>query len=130
MRGTANWEPVVYTADTGASRTIISIRVYNKIPEASHPKLDYSACIVGAGGAPIKGVGKAGFNITLGPLELQQEVFVADIEDDALMGYDILRGSNRGLADILTSKNRIELGGVDILTFQIGCCYEPGVSRK
>ena len=121
MRGTANGEPVVYTADTGASRTIISTRVYNKISEASRPELDHSACIVGAGGALIKGVGKAVFNISLGPLELQQEVFVADIEDEALLGYDILRGSNRGPADILLSKNRIELGGVDIPTFQIGC---------
>ena len=46
-------------------------------------------------------------------------MFVADIEDDALLGYEILGGSDGKPADILLSRNKIVLDGVDIPAFQI-----------
>lgn len=120
VRGMVNGEPVMYTADTGASRTIISNRVFQRIPEEKRPVLDQSMRLIGAGGTPIKGAGKAKFNLSLGPLDLLREVIVAEIEDDALLGYDILRGSGDGPADILLSSNKIVLEGVEIPVTQIG----------
>jgi hypothetical protein len=120
LKGTVNGEDVVFTADTGASMTIISKRVYNKIPEVKCPVLDHSVDIVGAGGAIIRGIGRAEFGLTLGSMMLLQNVLVAEIEDDALLGYDILRGSNGEPADILLSRNKVVLNGVDIPIFQVG----------
>ena len=119
VKGSVNGQSVVYTADTGASRTIISSRVYYKIPEANRPNLVRSTNIVGAGGAPIRGTGKAEFEMTLGSLQLHREVYVADIEDDALLGYDILMGSDGAPADILLSQDKIVLDGVEVPIFQV-----------
>ncbi|KAH3838463.1 hypothetical protein DPMN_111872 [Dreissena polymorpha] len=44
---------------------------------------------------------------------------VADIEDDALLGYDILKGQNGRPADILLSQNIILLDGMEIPIFQV-----------
>ena len=49
LRGIANEEEVVHTADTRASWTIISTRVYNRTGKAKRPVLDHSVNIVGAG---------------------------------------------------------------------------------
>ena len=118
--GSVNGMPVTFTADTGASRTIISNRVYESLPVEKRPSLNHSSRLIGAGGAPINGAGKAKFEISLGPLDLLPEVLVAEIEDDALLGYDILRGSEGRPADILLSSNRIVLDGVSIPVVQIG----------
>ena len=120
VKGMVNGEPVTFTADTGASKTIISTKVYEKIPVARRPVLDQSLRLIGAGGAPIKGAGRAEVDLKLGPLELRRDVMVAEIEDDALLGYDILMGSTNGPADILLSSNKIVLDGVDIPVIQIG----------
>ena len=69
---------------------------------------------MGAGGGPIRGTGKAEFEMTLGSLQLHREVYVADIEDDALLGYDILMGSDGAPADILLSQDKIVLDGVEV----------------
>ena len=118
--GSVNGVPVTFTADTGASRTIISKRLYESLPMEKRPSLNNSSRLIGAGGAPITGAGKAKFEISLGPLDLLPEVLVAEIEDDALLGYDILRGSEGRPADILLSSNRIILEGMSIPVIQVG----------
>jgi hypothetical protein len=40
------------------------------------------------------------------------EAVVADIEDEALFGYDVLEGGSQG-ADILLSQNKIILDGIE-----------------
>ncbi|KAH3755687.1 hypothetical protein DPMN_190385 [Dreissena polymorpha] len=45
---------------------------------------------------------------------------VSDIEDDALLGYEILIGQNGRPTDILLSQNRILLDGMAIPIFQVG----------
>ncbi|KAH3882643.1 hypothetical protein DPMN_006587 [Dreissena polymorpha] len=40
---------------------------------------------------------------------MTEEVIVAEIEDDALLGYDFLRRKQGRPADILLSKNKIVL---------------------
>ena len=118
IEGYVGSEQVTFTADTGASRTIISCRVYDRMDQESRPILRRSSALRGAGGAPIKERGKAAFRLILGPLEIVREAIVADISDEALLGYDILGDASEGPADILLSRNIIQLGGRDIPCIQ------------
>ena len=120
VKGSVEGVPVTFTADTGASRTVLSKRVYAKIEECLRPQLNKSGCLKGAGGMPIQEWGKAEFAFKLGPLEVIQEAIVAEIEDDVLLGFDILMGSHLGPADILLGKHQIILGGHKIPCIQIG----------
>ncbi|KAL3858790.1 hypothetical protein ACJMK2_009043 [Sinanodonta woodiana] len=95
----------MFTADTGATKTIIADRVYNQIPEEKHTLLKKSVTLAGAGGTLLKELGK---------------VIVAKIEDEGLLGIDILQNENDGPADILLSKGVIKLHGVSIPCIQIG----------
>ena len=97
---------------TGASRTIISSRVYDKMKEKSRPVLKRLSTLREAGGSPIKERGKAAFQFTLGPLEFVRQAIVTEIENEVLLGYNIL--AKEGPADILLSKNIIKLGGKEI----------------
>lgn len=99
---------------------MIATRIFKQINVGKRPVLKPASGLLGAGGAPIQGCGKAEFEFKLGPLEIIKEAVVADIEDDALLGYDVLKGSERGAADILLSRNKIILNGVDIPCFQVG----------
>ena len=119
VKGKVNSIPVTFTADTGASRTIISTRVFERIEAEQRPELERSSWLVGAGGTPIKEWGKTELTLSLGPLELIKDVIVAEIEDEALLGFDILRGSEFGPVDILLSKNRMIVDGVEIPVFQV-----------
>ena len=60
---------------------------------------------------PIKESGKAVLKLQLGQLVLNKEVIVAEIEDEALLGYDILRGESNMPTDILLSQNKNILNG-------------------
>ncbi|KAL3883170.1 hypothetical protein ACJMK2_029461 [Sinanodonta woodiana] len=110
----------MFTADTGATKTIIADRVYNQIPEEKRPLLKKSVTLAGAGGTLLKELGKATFHLELGPLILDREVIVAEIEDERLLGIDILQNENHEPADILLSKGVIKLHGVSISCIQIG----------
>lgn len=120
VHGTVNGMELIFTADTGASRTVISSKAFDKLPSTMQPKLVRSACLVGAGGVPVPEVGKGSFEISLGPHKLIKEVIVADIEDESLLGYDILMGSGQGPANIILSQNKIVLDGKEIPVFQVG----------
>lgn len=72
---------------------------------------------MGASGAPIKGVGKAELELSLGPLNLGKDL---GIEDDAVLGYDILVGGKGRPADTLLSHNKVDLNEGDLPIFQIG----------
>ncbi|KAL3883059.1 hypothetical protein ACJMK2_029352 [Sinanodonta woodiana] len=97
----------MFTADTGATKTIIADRVYNQIPEEKRPPLKKSVTLAGAGGILLKELRKATFHLELGPLLLDMEVIVAKIEDEGLLGIDILKGV-------------IKLHGISIPCIQIG----------
>ncbi|KAH3712119.1 hypothetical protein DPMN_071798 [Dreissena polymorpha] len=118
--GTVNGMELIFTADTGASRPVISSKAFDKLPSTMQPKLVRSACLVGAGSVPVPEVGKGGFEISPGPHKLIKQVIVADIEDEALLGYDILMGSGQGPAEIILSQNKIVLDGKEIPVFQVG----------
>ncbi len=82
IKGAVNNTPVTFTTDTGATRTIISDRIYNKLDPVNKPSLIKTACLTGAGGQPLREMGKATFNVQLGPITLTREVIVAEIEDE------------------------------------------------
>ena len=56
--------------------------------------------------------GRGTFNIQLGSLELVQHIIVANIEDDCLLGLDVLMKSDLGPADIKLSENKVLLNGI------------------
>lgn len=55
-----------------------------------------------------------------GTFELKREFIVADIEDEGLLGMDILFQGSEGPADILLSESIIRLNGVSIPCIQVG----------
>ncbi len=120
IKGQIEGIPILFTADTGASRTVISERVYDRMEEGQRPSLEKTSCLVGAGGSPIRERGKAMFTLQLGPLVMAREAVVAAIEDDALLGYDVLVGGENGPADILLSKGKIVLDSIEIPCIQVG----------
>ena len=128
IKGKLNGQDIYYTADTGATRTVVSERAYLKIPKDQQPKLDeYKPNIAGAGGKVIKKLGKGYFDLELGPLQLRREVLVAAIEDDVLLGMDILQNEESGSADILLSEGIINFMGKSIPCVQVGL---PDSSRQ
>ncbi|XP_053401636.1 uncharacterized protein LOC123522917 [Mercenaria mercenaria] len=120
VKGKVEGVELLFTADTGAARSVLSSRIYRKIEESQRPKLAKCGSLRGANGSPIAELGKAEFSITVGSYEMVHEVVVADIEDDALLGFNILRGSEKGPADLLLSKGMIVLDGVEIPCLQVG----------
>jgi predicted aspartyl protease len=49
--------PVQFSVDTGASRTVISTKVFNRVVERKQIELQSSSCLVGASGLPIQEFG-------------------------------------------------------------------------
>ena len=106
--------PVVFTADTGASKTVVSTEVFERIDRSRRPILSQAGGLKGAGGSMIKGRGKGSFSFSVGEYKTQVEAVVADIDDEALLGMDVLSGRTEGPADILMSKSQIIIDGVKI----------------
>jgi len=105
---------VTFTADTGASRSVVSSRVYDQLSTKDKPVLKGSVKLRGAGGSPIREKGAGEFNLILGPVKVICQAVVADIEDEVLLGLDVLAGEKDGQADIFLSKNIIKLKGKEI----------------
>ena len=61
---------LTFTADTGATRSIISPRIYNSISKQHGPTLRKSVGLSGVSGLPSKLHGCSDFRIKLGDLEL------------------------------------------------------------
>ncbi|KAH3822108.1 hypothetical protein DPMN_123879 [Dreissena polymorpha] len=63
----------------------------------------------GAGGSTIRERGTGEFNLILGPVKVICQLVVADMEDEVLLGLDVLAGEKEGQADIFLSKSIIKL---------------------
>ena len=124
MEGEIEGVKVTLTADTGATRSIISSRIYNSIPKEHQPILRKSVGLSGVSGLPLQQYGCAIFQMKLGDLILDHEFTVAEVEDEGLLGMDILFQDRDGPADILLSKNIIRLLGVRIP------CVQKGLREK
>lgn len=112
--GTVEGIKVEFTADTGAARTILSDRFYLRLPRDKRPELTETMSLVAVNGDALKVMGKAVFKIQLGNLALQREVIVAGIEDECLLGLDILLDSQFGPAVIDLNESRILMSGFEI----------------
>ena len=103
-----------FTVDTGATRTIISQEIFNRIPSEKRTQLvskEVLRPMVGANGSRINTYGRYEVEIEIGSLKLQKDVVVAEIQDEGLMGMDILdngSGDNR----IHLNPPAIEIDGV------------------
>ncbi len=56
----------------------------------------------------------------MGSLKLEKELIVAEIQDDCLLGMDILQNDQEGPSDVLLSQGIIVLRGVEIPVMQVG----------
>ncbi len=126
--GSIGGTEVAFTVDTGATHTILSSRVYDKIPELQRPKLAPGGpCPSAADGRRLDHRGSATFELCLGKLCLRKRVAVADIADDVLLGADVLVCGPQGPADLILSEGLIQLQGVSIPVRQVSAT--PGTLR-
>lgn len=114
IQGKLNGIKAIFTTDTGATRTIISDRFYNKMPEDNRPRLQPPDGLRGPNNEIIDSLGRAVFTLQLDTLVFNFDAVVATITDEVLQGFDVLLNSELGPADILLSKGEIILGGVTI----------------
>ena len=111
---------VNFTVDTGASRTVLSVRAFEEIPMSCRPNLTKSNLLACADGKPLQELGKAIFDIRLGDLNFSSELIVANIEDEALLGLDILMKAEWGPVDLKLSDGVMLFGDTCIPCTQIG----------
>jgi len=72
-----------------------------EVENVKEPRLRKTACLSEAGGTRLNEFGIANFNITLEYITLDKEIIVAEVEDDALFGIDILQNDDGGPTDLL-----------------------------
>ena len=120
IRGSIEGYPALLTTDTGASKTIISKKLYEAMKPEDRPPLGKSSKLTGAGGTTINEVGKGTFKLQLGPAEMYVEAIVAEIDDDGLLGIDLLQNGENGPTDLLMSKGVLMIAGKEVPIIQIG----------
>ena len=120
IRGSVQGYPIIFTADTGASRTIISRGTYEAMDPSDKPVLVKSTRLVGPTGTVINELGQGTFSLKLGEVEKEVEAVVADIDDDGLLGIDVLQNGNRGPADLLLSKGVLRMQDEEVPIIQVG----------
>ena len=120
VRGMVKGYPVLFTADTGASKTIISNTVFESLKEEDRPELVKTSRLAGPSGVSIEEKGKGTFSIKLGPVQMKVEAIVAAIDDDCLLGVDILQNGDNGPAFLIMSKGVIVLNKKEVPIIQVG----------
>ncbi len=100
IEGTIQNKQLSFLIDTGASVTIVKTSVYQEIPRDKRPPLEkVNVEMVAADGRSILCHGKGLFNLKIEGVELQHEVWVADISLDGILGFDFLN-SNQCYLDV------------------------------
>ena len=84
------------------------------------PELAKTSKLVGPSGDTIKEKGKGMFALKLGPVHLEIEAIVADIDDDGLLGVDVLQNGDDGPADLLLSKGVLIINRQEVPIIQVG----------
>ena len=120
IRGSVEGYPILFTTDTGASKTIVSSRIFESMRPEDRQVLAKAAKIVGASGSPIKEKGKARFSLQLGTVNLQVDAIVADIEDDGLLGVVVLQNGKDGPTDLLLTKGVLMIDNQEVPIIQVG----------
>ena len=117
IRGSAQDYPVLFTIDTGASRTLISKHVFESMKQE---ELKCSSKLVGASRAVIKTWEMGLFKLTLGPVQLEVEAIVADIDHDGLVGVDVLQNGDSRPADLMMIKDVLLIDVQEVPIIQLG----------
>ena len=112
--------PVLFTADTGAARSVLSKKVFGKIPVKYQPELNESSPLSSVNGRLLKEYGKGKFTIYLDSMKIEAELVVAEIEDEGLLGLDILIMREEGPAEIKLGSGEIVMNGTVIPCIRIG----------
>ena len=112
---------LTYTVDTGASATILSTAILAEIPAERRPKIDTEKRprFIGPTGSAIEILGKVKVKMTIGELEINREVSVANLHDECLLGADILLGLEEGPFDFFLSENKLSWNGFSIPCIQV-----------
>ena len=84
------------------------------------PALVKTSNLVGASGVSFKGIGKGTFSIKIGVVEMTVEAIVADIDDDGLLGVDVLQNNKDGPVDILLSRGVLVIDKKEVPIIQVG----------
>ena len=100
--------------DTGAEKTVVSKKVFDKINKDYQPNLVKRGKLMHAGGQAMTVYGRCKVNMILDQVNLYSEVVIAEINDEVLLGMDILKGKDGKLADIILSQSKIILNGQEI----------------
>ena len=87
---------------------------------AVRPALTKSSRLLGPSGAVIMELGKAKFSLTLGQIDTEVEAVVAEIDDDGLLGIDVLQNEDGGPADLLLSKGVLVVQDKEVPIIQVG----------
>ena len=94
INGTIQDVDIKLLIDTGACVTIISPTIFNRIPQSRRPKLTKDEVnMVAANGNQIKCWGKGVFKLQWDKTEANHTVWVADIKEDGILGFDFLRAN-------------------------------------
>ena len=104
------------TVDTGSTTTLLGEKVYLKIPKDKRPELikPLASAITTADGNMLKCLGQADFHLQMGHVNLQKSMVVTNIEDDVLLGSDLLQQDVSGPADLLLTKEKMMFRGDEI----------------
>ena len=107
-----------FTVDTGATITMMSRDVYERIPENQRPPLDEGKSPATADGRLMKAYSSAVFEIKLGSLMLDKTIAVAELADEVLLGVDVLQFDPGGPADLILSQGVMVLRAKIFLFFK------------
>ncbi|MCG7869970.1 MAG: reverse transcriptase, partial [Candidatus Thiodiazotropha taylori] len=99
---------------------MISKRMYEAMESTDRPTLNKSYKLLGPSGTAINELGKGEFSITLGGIDSEVEAVVAEIDDDGLLGIDVLQNGKGGPADLLLSKGVLVVENKEVPIIQVG----------
>ena len=112
INGCVNNCGINFVIDSGATITLVASRVFERIPESNRPRLEkIKFDIRMADGGSMKVKGKCVLDLTIGHIEVQHKVIIADIEPEGLLGSDFLVKHNCVLS---FKKNTLEIEGESV----------------
>ncbi len=101
---------VRFMVDSGSRPTILNTKVFSRMPEEVRPPLTEDYGLKVADGNPLSNKGRGEFSLNLGAVEVQHHIYVADIEEEGLLGYDFL---HRYQCDLLFKSKRLIVNDPD-----------------
>ncbi|KAJ8017967.1 hypothetical protein HOLleu_44301 [Holothuria leucospilota] len=108
VRGELEGVAVKFLIDTGADLTVIRTSLYERLSEGRGLGLEnVSLDMAVADGRPLPFKGRRKFHLKVGGLEVTHDIWVADIDIDAILGYDFLQKYN---CTIDAGKGKVTIG--------------------